>query len=84
MWKTELGVGAGEGVGRKEAIQAIALSPQEMMTKVWVMKMEGSGKTEVQFRGRYILEVGPTSIIWLSDSRKVHERASHTGSQRQE
>lgn len=55
MWKIELGNGAGEGVGRKEAIQAIALiSTRNNDHGVGNDdgRQQKDGKTEVQFRGR--------------------------------
>lgn len=70
-------------MGRKEPFRLLPLSPPEMMTEVLVMKTEGSRRTEVQFRERDISELGLTFVILsLSDFRKVHEGASHTGSQR--
>ena len=77
----EAGIGAGEAVGSKEASWAIALVS---------LRNDGQGvgnedgadrRMEIQSGGSSVLEAGLTFVTWLlSDFRKVHEEASHTGS----
>lgn len=75
-------MGGREGVGRKEPFYLLCLSSREMTTKVLIMMMESSRRMEGQFRGRFISEQGlPFVTLSLSDFSKVHEEASHTGSQ---
>lgn len=72
-----------ERTGKKEASQTAALVSMRMMPSVLVMKMGGNRRVEIQCGWRYIVEVRLTFIILLSpDVRKMHEGASHKGSQR--
>lgn len=70
-------------MGRKEAIQAIALTStrnNDHGAGNGDGRQRKDGKTEVQFRGRQILETGLTSVILsLSDFRQVREGAFTLG-----